>query len=85
MDFNILIKSGILRIKQKDLEQIKSLINSAEANAYEIKKIDLNENTATIIFREIYESIRQLGDANWWLKGYEPLNHEISLDGLKDM
>ena len=60
------------------------MINSAEINAIVTKKIKLNENTATLIFREIYESIRQLGDSKLWLLGYEPLNHEVSMEILKE-
>jgi hypothetical protein len=85
MDFNLLIRAGILRKRQIDLGRVKMLLNFAKSNAKAAISIPLNENTSTIIFREIYESIRQLGDANWWLKGYEPLNHEISLDGLKEL
>ncbi|MBI3190143.1 hypothetical protein HYZ41_00410 [archaeon] len=80
-----LLKSGDIRIRQKDMERIKSLIKSAEINASIAKKIELNENSATLVFREIYESIRQLGDAKWWLFGYEPENHEVSLETLKEM
>lgn len=80
-----LIKAGILRVRQKDSEKIKSLIESAETNARVTKDIKLREESATIIFREIYESIRQLGDARWWLLGYEPSNHEISLEILKEL
>ena len=79
-----LVRSRILRIRQKDSEKIKSLINSAKINAQIAKNIALTENSATLIFREIYESIRQLGDAKWGLFGYEPSNHEISLDILKE-
>lgn len=78
------IKSKIIRDRQRDIEKIKSIINSAEINAKVTKDIKLNENTATLVFREIYESIRQIGDAKWWLLGYEPLNHEISLEILKE-
>lgn len=78
------IKSRVIRIRQKDIEKIKSMINSAEINTNVTKDIKLNENTATLIFREIYESVRQIGDAKWWLLGYEPLNHEISLEILKE-
>ena len=46
--------------------------------------ISLTEDSATVIFREIYESVRQLGDASWWLRGYEPTNHDISLEILKE-
>jgi hypothetical protein len=82
---NRLLKSGDIRIRQKDTERIKSMIKSAKINAEIARKIGLNEDSATLIFREVYESIRQLGDAKWWLFGYEPDNHEISLETLKEM
>ncbi|MFH0837458.1 MAG: hypothetical protein V1870_04975 [Candidatus Aenigmatarchaeota archaeon] len=80
-----LVKLGDLRPRWKDVERIKSMIISAEKNVAVVRSINLTNDTATVIFREIYESIRQLGDAKWWLIGYEPCNHEISLDMLKDM
>ncbi|MBL7147955.1 MAG: hypothetical protein ISS82_03965 [Nanoarchaeota archaeon] len=80
----IWLKSRIIRNRQTDKEKIKSMINSAEINARVTKDINLDEDTATLIFREIYESIRQLGDATWWLLGYEPSNHEISMEALKE-
>lgn len=80
-----LVKVKALRIKQIDLEVIKSLIESAEKNSLFVKSLDIKENSATAIFRETYESIRQLGEARWRLLGYEPSNHEISLDGLIDL
>src|SRR3989344_6065240 len=80
----IWLKTGALRNKQKDLEKIKSMINSAEINARVTKAIKLDNDTATLIFREIYESIRQLGDAKWGLLGFEPGNHEVSMEVLKE-
>ena len=79
------LKTGIIRNRQRDAEKIKSMIDSAEINSKVTRAINLNEDTATLIFREIYESVRQLGDAQWWLLGYEPLNHEASLEILKEM
>ncbi len=84
MNFQNWIIRGGLRNRLKDPEKIKSMINSAEVNAMVTKEIKLNENTATLIFREIYESIRQLGDAKLWLLGHEPLNHEVSMEILKE-
>lgn len=81
---DIWLKSGILRNRQRDAEKIKSMINSAEINAKVTKNISMNDDTATLIFREMYESIRQLGDAKWWLLGYEPSNHEVSSEVLKE-
>lgn len=82
---DVWLKTGIIRNRQKDIEKIKSMICSAEINARVTKEIKLNEDRATLVFREIYESIRQLGDAKWWLLGFEPKNHEISLDILKEL
>jgi hypothetical protein len=84
MNFQYWINNKGLRIRQEDFEKIKSMINSADVNARVTKKIQLNENTATLVFREIYESIRQLGDAKLWLLGYEPLNHEVSMEIIKE-
>ncbi len=81
----LLEKDKQLRPRQLDVHRIKSMINIAETNMKVVKRISLNEESATLIFRETYESIRQLGDAQWWLLGYEPKNHEVSMDILKEM
>ena len=81
---DILIKTDQLRIRQTDKERVISMAKSAEVNAKIAKNVPLNEESATLIFREIYESIRQLGDAKLWLLGYEPRNHEVSMDILKE-
>jgi hypothetical protein len=61
------------------------MIKSAEINVSVVKKITLDDDSATVIFREIYESIRQLGDAKWWSMGYEPLNHDVSIRILEEL
>lgn len=82
---DIWLKSGIIRRRQQDREKIKSIICSAEINAKVTRNIKIDEDTATLVFREIYESVRQLGDAKWWLLGFEPANHEISMEALKEV
>ena len=83
MNIKYLLDSSQLRLRQIDKERIKSLLKSSETNVGVVKTIKLTDDSATVIFREIYESVRQLGDAKWWLLGYEPLNHEISMEMLK--
>ena len=82
---DIWLRAKLLRKRQADKSRITSMIKTAEMNVRVIRKLPLEEENATVIFREIYESIRQLGDAKWWLLGYEPANHEISLEILKEM
>jgi hypothetical protein len=80
-----LVSREFLRPRQPDFEKVKSILFSAKTNASVVAKISLTEDSATVIFRELYESIRQLGDAKWWLIGYEPLNHEVSMEILMEM
>ena len=79
------LKTGIIRSRQRDVEKVKSMIISAEINAEVARNVGLSDNSATLIFREVYESIRQLGDAKWGLLGYEPSSHEISMEALKEL
>ena len=80
-----LARTDQIRRRTPDKEKIKSIIESSINNMLVVKTIILSENSAILIFRETYESIRQLGDALWWLSGYEPRNHEVSMDILKDV
>ena len=80
-----LIKERRIRQRSMDKEKIKSLLMSSKSNAEVVISLGLNEKNSTVIFREVYESIRQLGDAKWWVEGYEPLDHDISLEILKNL
>ncbi|MEK6871856.1 MAG: hypothetical protein AABX16_03040 [Nanoarchaeota archaeon] len=80
-----LLKEERLKIRSRDFQKIKSLLSASQSNAEVVLSIELHEKSATVIFREIYESIRQLGDAKWGIQGYEPLDHDISLEILKNI
>ena len=84
-EIEVFLKNRRLRTRQIDKEKIKSLVNSSRTNAEVVLSMVLTEKSATVIFREIYESIRQLGDVQWWLLGYEPLDHDVSLIIFKDI
>lgn len=80
-----LVKTEQLRKRSLDKEKIKSIIESSRINMSIVKTIPLTDQSTILIFRETYESIRQLGDARWWLLGYEPRNHEVSMEILKEI
>ncbi len=73
------------RIKQKttDITKVRSLLESIELNADVTLEIPLTSRSATVIFRELYEAVREIGDALWWLEGYEPLDHGVSIEMLE--
>ncbi len=41
------------------------MIESSTTNMTIVKTVPLTEQSAILIFRETYESIRQLGDVKW--------------------
>jgi len=79
------VRGDQLRKKSLDREKVKSVIEFSTTNMSIVKTISISEHSAILIFRETYESIRQLGDARWWLLGYEPRNHEVSMEILREM
>lgn len=79
------VRGDQIRKRSLDKERVKSIIESSTTNMTIVKTVPLTEQSAILIFRETYESIRQLGDAKWWLLGYEPRNHEVSIEILKEM
>ncbi len=79
-----LLREGRLRPRERELPRIRSMLKSAEMNARIATGMPITGETSTLIFREVYESIRQLGDARWWLAGYEPRDHEASIEALQD-
>ena len=81
---NIWVQKGMLKKRSKDVARIRSLLSSAELKAEGVELIPLEEKTATVIFGAVYESLRQLGDAKWWSRGYEPSSHDPSMQILAD-
>ena len=79
---DLLLREKKLRARKPDYEKIKTLVQSARQNSAVVLAIDLTSKTSTVVFRELYESIRQLGEAQWLSQGFEPTNHEISLESL---
>jgi len=80
-----LVEEKRLIPREKDIPRIKSMIASAEQIATVAKKMELNDENATVIFKETYDAIRQLGDARWRLNGYEVFNsHGLSMELLRE-
>jgi hypothetical protein len=80
-----LLKEGKLRKRMVDRKRISSLLQSSMETANYVGKIPLTEESSTVVFRELYECIRQIGDAMWWAQGYEVTgSHEVSMEILMD-
>ncbi len=79
-----LIKDGKLRKRKTDKPRVKSLLDSARKTSKFVEGMRVTDQGATVIFREFYECIRQVGDALWWTLGYEVTgSHEVSMEILR--
>ena len=78
------LDKGSLKKRSPDINRANSLINIAEITANAALKVSLNEENSVMIFRELYEALRQLGDAKLWKIGYEARQHEPSIRILMD-
>lgn len=83
MNLKFLESMSKIRKRSQDKPRVRSLLEAAGKTMDAVQEMPLTDATATIVFRETYESIRQLGDARWWLAGYEPKDHEVSMEILK--
>lgn len=84
-EIDVFVRKGILRSKEVNPSRIMSMLDSSKLNADVAIGIPLNDKSATLVLREIYESIRQLGDAKWGILGFEAQNHDVSLEILKSI
>ena len=78
------IEKKSLRKRFPDINRANSLIKTSEITANAVLKIPINEENAILIFREMYEALRGLGDAEFWKMGYEARQHEPSMRILQD-
>ena len=73
------LKKGILRKQTPDTKRARALLESAKANGSYLASLEITPESAPIIFFEFYRAIRQIGDALWYIDGFNPQNHEISI------
>lgn len=79
------LRTGLVRRRQADIPRIRSMLEVAEMRALTAVQITITERSAISVFSELYEAIRQLGDAHLWLQNLEPRDHEVSLAALQAM
>jgi hypothetical protein len=82
-DIERYVLEGLLRPRIYDSNIVQSLVKSSIEKAAAAKLLPALDNTASLIFLGLYESIRQLGDAKWRLQGYEAVSHDVSMKILE--
>lgn len=82
--FEHYLNVNLVRKQKADKEEAKSLMKKAVHRLNYIKKQEIKEDTASSIFEDIYESLREASQSLMSLKGYKPYSHEALISFLRD-
>ena len=83
MNTQDLLKKGEIRKRSVNIAQARSIIQAALSAGTFAKETKLDDTSSTPLFKELYDAFRQLGDAKWWMLGYEAYSHKASIELLK--
>jgi len=84
MSFSDFIKSGEVKISQKDKELSKSLLKTAKSDLIYLNSIKIDENSARKSVSNFYDVLRSILEAVASLDGYKIYSHEAFTYFLKE-
>lgn len=85
IEFQYYIDTNMVRKASPDKNEAEALIKKAEGRLdFSIKARKINENTASYIFEDIYECLREASQSLMSLKGYKPYSHEALISFLRE-
>lgn len=82
--FQYYINENLVRKCTPNKAEAKSFMERAAARLEYINQQRITESSASFIFEDIYEAIREAGQALMELKGYKPYSHEAVIAFLKE-
>ena len=83
-NFNHYLERGHVKKRTPDPEEAKSLLKKAETRLNYFKSKEITEEDDSIIFENIYGSIREAAQSLMSIKGYKPYSHEATISFLKE-
>jgi len=84
-EFKYYIENNLIRGGSPDIIWAGVLIKKAEGRIkFSIETREINENTASYIFEDIYECLREASQSLMSIKGYKPYSHEAIISFLKE-
>jgi uncharacterized protein (UPF0332 family) len=82
--FQYYLDERLARKTQADKEEAKSLMRKAVQRLEYIKKQEINDDTSSFIFEDIYETLREGSQSLMSIKGYKPYSHEALISFLRE-
>lgn len=85
MRMNDCFDEGLVRKINPDMQRSKSLFSMAEVRIDLINKNPVEEDSASVIFTLMYDSLLEMAHAIAALKGYKILNHVCTVSFIEDL
>jgi uncharacterized protein (UPF0332 family) len=82
--FQYYLDANLAKKQKPDKEEAKSLMKKAVHRLDYVKKQKINQDTASFIFEDIYEALREASQSLMSMKGYKPYSHEALISFLKE-
>lgn len=82
--FNYYLNKGVVRKVKINLAIVESLLKKSTYRLDILKESKITYKFSSIIFEEVYESIREAVQSLMQLKGYKPYSHEVIISFLKE-
>src|SRR3989344_4372373 len=84
-NFEEYLKRGIVKIRKKNIERVKSLIEESDKRLRFYNNMPISEDSANYIIENMYDVIRELIEAKMLLDGYKSYSHEATVSYLKKL
>ena len=84
MPFDYYVREKLVIKNIPNISVAKSLFQKAGFRLKINRSAKIDENTASIIFEEVYESLREAAQALMELKGYKPYSHEVVISFIRE-
>ena len=84
-NFEEYLKRGIVKIRKKNIEIVKSLIEESDKRLRFYNNMPISEDSANYIIENMYDVIRELIEAKMLLEGYKSYSHEATVSYLKNL
>ena len=84
MPFQYYLDKNMVRKTAINPAIANSLIRKSSIRLQRIMRAEINDEESSIVFEDIYESIREAAQAFMQLKGYKPYSHEALISFLKE-
>ena len=83
-EFEHYIREKAARKTIPNTAMAKSLLQKAETRMKRVSGESIEEENSSLIFEDIYESLREAAQSLMELKGYKPYSHEVVVSFLKE-